>query len=110
MAQVDISINAKAYRISCEDGQENRIRDLARMVDAHVGDLVEQVGQIGDARLLVMASLLVADELADLRDVAVDEVVEGESDFSPEDEERIAAAIESLADRVERIAVLLAGA
>ena len=53
---------------------------------------------------------MVADELADLRDVAVDEVVEGESDFSPEDEERIAAAIESLADRVERIAVLLAGA
>ena len=63
MAQVDISINGKTYRMACDEGQEERIRDLSTMVDAHVKDLVQQVGQVGDTRLLVMASLLGADEL-----------------------------------------------
>ena len=70
MAQVEITINSQSYRIACEDGQEQRLRDLAQMVDAHVTDLVGQVGQVGHSRLLVMASLVVADELLDLRDAA----------------------------------------
>ena len=56
MAQVEITINSKNYRIACEDGQESRIASLAAMVDSHVKDLVEQIGQIGDTRLLVMRS------------------------------------------------------
>jgi cell division protein ZapA len=109
VAQVDIRINGKSYRIACEDGQEQRLTDLAQMVDAHVADMVEQVGQVGDTRLLVMASLLVADELMDLRDAAnmVDEVDE---EFSPNEAEDIALAMESLAERIERIAGRLEGA
>lgn len=106
MAQVDIQINGKAYRIACEDGQEPRLRDLAQMVDAHVKDLVGQVGQVGDTRLLVMASLLVADELMDLRDAA-HEVDEGEEEFSPSELDDLALAVEGLAERIERIAVRL---
>lgn len=106
MAQVDIQINGKAYRIACEDGQEPRLRDLALMVDAHVKDLVGQVGQVGDTRLMVMASLLVADELMDLRDAA-HEVDEGEEEFSPSELDDLALAVEGLAERIERIAVRL---
>ena len=109
MAQVDISINGKSYRIACEDGQEKRLRELAQMVDAHVADMVEQVGQVGDTRLLVMASLLVADELMDLRDAA-NEVDEGDEEFSPNEIEDISFAMEGLAERVERIATRLEGA
>ena len=47
MGQVDIAINGKTYRIACEDGEEQRLSNLAAMVDAHVHDLIEQVGQIG---------------------------------------------------------------
>jgi len=106
VAQVDIQINGKVYRIACEDGQEPRLRDLAVMVDAHVKDLVTQVGQVGDTRLLVMASLLVADELMDLRDAAL-EVDEGEEEFSPSELDDLALAVEGLAERIERIAVRL---
>ncbi len=108
MAQVDIRINDKAYRIACEDGQETRLTELAQMVDAHVSDLVEQVGQVGDTRLLVMASLLVADELMDLHDAA-HEVDEEDEEFSPSEMEDVSLAIESLADRIERIAGRLEG-
>ncbi|MFX4223673.1 MAG: cell division protein ZapA [Thalassobaculum sp.] len=109
MAQVDISINGKSYRIACEDGQEKRLTELAQMVDAHVADMVDQVGQVGDTRLLVMASLLVADELMDLRDAA-NEVDEGDEEFSPNEIEDISFAIEGLAERIEKIAGRLEGA
>lgn len=108
MAQVDITVNGKTYRIACEDGQEQRLTNLAGMVDAHVKDLVEQVGQVGDTRLLVMASLLIADELIDLRDAA-HEVDEGDEDFSPSEAENLTIAIEGLADRIERIAGRIEG-
>lgn len=65
MGQVNVSVNGRSYRIACEDGQEDRILDLARMVDARVAEMVSTVGQVGDTRLLVMASLLIADELDD---------------------------------------------
>lgn len=101
MGQVDISINSKGYRIACEDGEEDRIKNLASMVEGHVKDLVEQVGQIGDNRLLVMASLLIADEFMDLRDVR-----DPEDDVNGDDldEEKIASAMESLSERIENIA------
>lgn len=65
MGQVNVSVNGRSYRIACEDGQEERILNLARMVDARVAEMVSTVGQVGDTRLLVMASLLIADELDD---------------------------------------------
>ncbi|MBM85536.1 MAG: cell division protein ZapA [Rhodospirillaceae bacterium] len=100
MAQVDISINGQTYRISCEDGQEQRLRDLSSMVDAHVKDLVEQIGQVGHTRLLVMASLLVADELVDLRETV--KKVDGET--NDESDTRAIKAIERIAGRLEAIA------
>ena len=103
MAQVDISINGKTYRMACDEGQEDRIRDLSIMVDAHVKDLVQQVGQVGDTRLLVMASLLVADELMDLRDAA-HSVDEEDEDFNPSEVEEMALSIEGLAERLEGLA------
>ena len=111
MGQVDIAINGKTYRIACEDGEEQRLSDLAAMVDAHVHDLIEQVGQIGESRLLVMASLLIADEFVDLRDSRDEAVVDdspGDDDLALEAEERAAAALDALAERIERIAYSLA--
>ncbi len=65
MAQVSVVINGRKYQVACDDGQEAHLARLASYVDKRVGELVAAVGQVGDARLLVMASLLVADELAD---------------------------------------------
>ena len=70
MAQVDVSVNGQSYRIACEDGQEDRLVDLAAMVDEKVIGLVNQIGQVGSNRLLVMAALVIADELVDLKNEA----------------------------------------
>ena len=65
MAQVDVTINDRAYRIACDDGQDGHVSQLAEYLDSRVQELVSSVGQVGDARLLVMASLLIADELSE---------------------------------------------
>jgi len=104
VAQVEITINGKNYRIACEDGQESRIADLAVMVDSHVKDLVEQIGQIGDTRLLVMASLLIADELVDLREIEAEMAAENGTTPVGESEEKLAAALNAMAGRIESIA------
>jgi cell division protein ZapA len=65
MAQVNIQINGRDYLIACEDGEEKHLTFLAEYINSQVDGLVESVGQVGEARLLLMASLLVADELAE---------------------------------------------
>ncbi|WP_421790331.1 cell division protein ZapA [Hyphobacterium sp.] len=63
MGKVSVTLNGRAFTIGCEDGQESYLRELARHLDTHVSGLSKQVGQIGDLRLLLMASLVVVDEL-----------------------------------------------
>ncbi len=65
MAQVSIQINGRDYLIACEDGEEKHLTFLADYVNRQVEGLVQSVGQVGEARLLLMASLLVADELTE---------------------------------------------
>lgn len=106
MAQVSVSVNGKAYNIACDDGQEAHLERLAAYIDKRVGELVASVGrQIGDQQLLMMASLLVADELSDVykelnglrggNDVAA---------LSEAMEVALCDAMDALADRIERIA------
>ncbi|HTS41391.1 MAG TPA: cell division protein ZapA [Xanthobacteraceae bacterium] len=66
MAQVNVSINGRAYRMACEDGQEEHLTKLAKNLDDRIGELRGKFGQIGDARLIVMAALTVADDLAEM--------------------------------------------
>ncbi|GAB4188579.1 MAG: cell division protein ZapA [Thalassobaculales bacterium] len=99
MASVNVVINERTYRIACEDGQEQRLVKLAALVDARVAELVRQVGQVGDNRLLVMASLLLADELEDTRA----EADQGQAGLH----EAVARTIDNLTGRIERLAARL---
>jgi len=67
VSQVEITINGRQYRVSCEDGQEEHLTELAKYFDGKMHGLIEEVGQIGDASLMVMAGLLIADELSDAK-------------------------------------------
>jgi cell division protein ZapA len=66
--QVTVAVNNRLYQVGCEAGQEQHITRLASYIDTKVKELAGQAGQVGDARLLLMASLLIADELADAYD------------------------------------------
>jgi len=65
MAQVTVTVNKRSYSIACDDGEEEHLRDLARYVDVQIADLVGNVGQISESRLLLMGALLIADQLAE---------------------------------------------
>lgn len=65
MAQVNVTINGRQYRMGCEDGQEQHVTTLAQEIDDRIEQLRGAHGEIGDQRLTVMAALTVADELAE---------------------------------------------
>lgn len=108
MAQVTLSINGRTYPIACDDGQEEHLLKLSNYLDQRVSELASSMGQIGDARLLLMAGLLVSDELSDA--LADNETLRLERDAlakrAPprESEDGEAEAIEALAARLETIA------
>ena len=62
MAEVDITINGRSYRISCKDGEEERIKSLAILINNQVQKLSEKIGQLGEARMILLASLVLLDK------------------------------------------------
>ncbi|MDE2319251.1 MAG: cell division protein ZapA [Rhodospirillales bacterium] len=67
MAQVTIRINGYAYIVGCEDGQEGHLTKMAAEIEQRITSIKAIGGQSGEARLLMLAALLLADELYDLR-------------------------------------------
>ena len=65
MGQVVLKVNGRDFVVSCADGQEGRLRRLAQYVDAKAGEFAKTLGQVGEARLILLAALAIADELAD---------------------------------------------
>jgi cell division protein ZapA len=65
MGQVKVSLNDRSYTVACGDGEEDHVRELAAYMNKHVTALAQEVGQVGDARLLLMAGLLITDELSE---------------------------------------------
>lgn len=106
MGQVSLSVNGRQYDVGCDDGQESHLYQLADYVNSKVSELVGGAGQIGEARLLLMASLLIADELMEAKanSQPAGEEVEG----TPQNRESLDKAmgnhLESLAGRLEDIA------
>ena len=62
-AIVEIKINNQSYKISCENGEQEHIQNLSQIINKEVEGLVASLGQIGDTRLLLMASLIIADRV-----------------------------------------------
>ena len=99
-AKVAITIVGRTYEISCDDGQEDYIGVLAAEVDRRADALLRSVGQVGDARLMVMVALLMADEMADLRR----QIVQAPAGPSEAADVELADGIDSLANRIAAIA------
>ncbi len=116
MNHINVTINGRQYRMACEEGQETRLLRLAESLESRVENLRGKFGEIGDARLTVMAALTVADELLDanqriraleeelaaLRDVRV-----VAADRARATQSAVAAALNSAADRIEKTTQIL---
>ncbi len=99
MATVTVEINGRPYAVGCADGQEERVRILAKQFDGHVRQVAGEVGHVGDIRLFLMAGLLLADELHEVRigDPAAAAVAVASN-------EGVAEALNAVAARLEKIA------
>jgi cell division protein ZapA len=107
MASVSITINGRRYEIACDEGQEAQLSRLGRYVDDRVRQLVAAVGQLGDTRLMVMTSLLLADELGEKIDELENYKVEHNSAVRERKDEWVADRISKLAVKLEKMAETL---
>jgi len=104
LGQVNLTVNGRPFTVTCDDGQEGRIRRLGQYVDAKVAEFVGSVGQVGEARLLLLAALVIADELADANE-ALQQPERGSARADAAD--AAASGINGIAQRVEAIAARL---
>ena len=116
MSHINVTINGRQYRMACEEGQEVRLLKLAESLEARIGSLRGKFGEIGDARLTVMAALMVSDELLDannriraleaeldsLRDVRL-----AATDRAKATQVAVANALNAAADRIEKTTQVL---
>ncbi len=68
MADVDIIINSRTYRVSCKDGEEDRIKLLSAKIDNEVKLLANKIGQLGEARMILLAALVLLDKFDESQD------------------------------------------
>jgi cell division protein ZapA len=116
MSQVNVTINGRQFRMACEDGQEGHLQQLARELDERIVALRGQFGEIGDARLTVMAALMVADELAEANKnlkrleadhAALQDARGTASERAQATQAAIATAFNTAAERIEGLATKL---
>lgn len=106
MADITVHINSLPYTLSCDDGEEDRLRDLADFVNNRLSKIKGAIGgtPVGENRLLVLTNLMIADELADAY-IHVDTMQERqEAGLAPESASQLIGKMEDLAQKLEAIA------
>lgn len=112
MAEVNVTINGRQFRMACEDGQEEHLAALAGDLDARIAGLRAKFGEIGGTRLTVMAALTIADELADMTarikrletDVAaLQDARNVSADRARSAQAAVTAALAAAAERIESV-------
>jgi cell division protein ZapA len=108
MAEISIMMNGRNYGIACDDGQEKRVTELARYVDQRLREIARAGAATNESHLLVLTTIILADEIADLK--ASGAVSPGSTmgvKITDEEEEAIVSAIDLLAGRIDQIAANL---
>jgi cell division protein ZapA len=103
MAQVTLAIGGNNYDVACRDGEEPHLHAIASIVDKKTGEARAAVGSANEVRQLLFASLLLADELQELRTNTGNAGDTGHTNASSEDP----AALEEIAQRLENLATRL---
>jgi cell division protein ZapA len=106
LGQVTVRIGGYTHPVSCEDGQEGHLIALAAEVDRRVSSIRAMGGQFGESRQLLLASLLLADELHDLR-VELSHARAGILGNMPAVDPQLADRLGRIAEKIEGIAASL---
>ncbi len=107
MPQVTVTVNNRSYAITCEPGQERHVQALAAELDRRVASTTHELGQVGEARLLLVTALMILDQLTDAEARADDPTMRDGLQRLDRLEEEAARAIDGLAQRVEAVAARL---
>ena len=99
MAEIDLYIAGRSYRVACRDGEEEALQAAARLVDAKSREALAGLGTLSEARQLLFASLLLADQLMEQRPELA--AASGPDPELAGRAEALAARLESLADALE---------
>ena len=67
MANVNVKFNNKDYLLSCDDGQEQSLKNLTKFLDKKYTELKDKLGNIGENKLLLITSIQLIDEYFDLK-------------------------------------------
>jgi cell division protein ZapA len=103
MGMVDVTINGRLHQVQCGDGEEARLKRLAAYVDGCAAKLIQQHGTLPEAKMLLLASITVADELADAYD-EVKRLRSALADSAKQSDQASAAALDRVATRLEQLA------
>ncbi|MTH98043.1 cell division protein ZapA [Roseibium sp. RKSG952] len=113
MVQISVTINGRAFRMACDDGEEERLQKLAERFDGWIGELRQAFGEIGDQRLTVMAGIMATDQLVELEtkvrklETELEELRSERQEtkaVSSRQEAEIAGAINDMATQIESLA------
>jgi cell division protein ZapA len=107
VGQISLTVNGRPFAVTSDDGQEARIRRLGQYVDAKVAEFVGSLGQVGEARLLLLAALVIADELADANEALQQERSGASASEAAAAADSAADNVNGIAQRVEAIAARL---
>jgi len=99
VAQVTLNVNGNPYRLACNDGEEEHLQALAATISDKVGEIAQAMGQVGDAKLMLMASLVLLDEARAEGATAVQATEDAQAGIDAIAE--AAAKIEGIADHIE---------
>ena len=66
MANINVKFNNKDYLLSCDDGEEENLKDVANYLDTKYGELKKNLGNIGDSKLLLITAIQMVDDYFDL--------------------------------------------
>jgi len=108
VARLAVRVNGRDFALTCADGQESRLRSLAQYVDGKVGEFAKELGQVGEARLILLAALAIADELSDANDALEQERSRALSSAAEPDNATQASAASGLDDITRRIEAIAA--
>ena len=123
MGEVRIRINGRDYDVACDDGQESRVKELGQFIDKTYRDIAKAGAASNEAHLFVLTSLVLADEVHELRQQVQElqeQAVQPQSGVTPPDQSdndalgvaeacelrdaisAIASRVDDLADRIEQ--------